>query len=122
MLADREALNSLRASFGFTQKIPCTDAENAKYDEMRKNGEALPEGVFQEADFYNSESSGRYYGVRESALTEGERKELVALMQLKRLKSLNGHLIFYTTLIILQIVVLVIALIAEAYGVISLMN
>lgn len=121
-LADKEALDSLRVSFGLSQMIPCSKAECAKFEEMRKNGGALPEGVFSETDFYNSESTGRYYRVLESGLTEGERKEYLSLMRLKRLKSINGHLIFYTTLIILQIVILVIALVMGAYGAISLIN
>ena len=99
---NRETLNALRMTVGFVKKVSCTSKEIKEYTKKWKNGEELPGGIYRDPG-YDSEAT--FYRVQESDLTEKEREEYLTLLRLTRLQSINRHLVFYTTFIILCIVV-----------------
>ncbi len=113
----KEGLDSLRNWIGFAEMSTCTAKESRQFDEMKKNGQELPAGVFLDHDRDSEAGYSSYFRVRESELTEREREEFLALTQVKHLATIKNHLTFYTGLIVLYIVVRILIALAAGGGI-----
>ncbi len=71
--------------------------ESAKWEEMKKNGEELPEDVVE--DIY----TGKPYRVLPSELTAEEELLLIKLKQLECLKSIRRCCIFFVVMAVIAI-------------------
>lgn len=113
----KEGLDSLRFWIGFAEMSTCTVKESRQFDEMQKDGQELPEGVFLDRDRDSEAGNSCYFRVHESELTEREREEFLVLTQAKHLATIKNHLTFYTVLIILYIVVRILIMLTAGGGI-----
>ena len=107
----KNELYQLRFENDLLQKIYCSDADFKKYLQMLKNGEKLPDGVFQESSEYGQSIS--FYTIYESDLTEAEKSEYLLLKQLvaiDHIRTIKNCVVFFTVLAIISLVLSFIAI------------
>ncbi|MBR6548766.1 MAG: hypothetical protein IKT68_04395 [Clostridia bacterium] len=100
----RDKLRAYKSEFDLLQKIPCTKQENEKYQQLLKNGETLPDGVFAYADDPTGEPTTEFYTVCETDLTEAEIKEYLTYKQLRFIRTIKNCVVFFTVLTIIGMV------------------
>lgn len=101
----REELQQLRFDMKFLQKIDCTKEENKAYSKMIKNGEALPNGVYQYRDSSSGEYISSFYTVWEPELTDAEKREYIQYQELLHIKTIKNCALFFTTLAVISLIV-----------------
>lgn len=109
----REELRDYRFEFDFLQKIPCNGQENKLYQNLLKNGQALPEGIYQYV-YDGYKSTTEFYKIYETDLTESERKEYLTYKQLGLIKTIKNCVLFFTSMAITGIVIYIIMMIIAA--------
>ena len=90
-------LFSCQEEFDLAEIIICSQKENAKYAEMLKNGETLPENVYRCVNEDNmSETS--FLKIVKTDLTESEMNEYLNLKKLSMIKTIKNCVVFFTVL------------------------
>lgn len=103
-------LRELKIKAGLLSEVPCTEQETEEYQKLLENNETLPTGVYSR-DKILSENNTFYTVHGESELTEAEKKEYIALKQLKYVKTIKNCVLFFTILTILSMALAVLLLI-----------
>lgn len=100
----RKKLRTYKFEYDLLQKIPCTQQENAAYEEILKNGGTLPETVH--AYVYDSgiTSTSEFYTIYEPELTEAEIREYLTYKQLNMLRTIKNCVVFFTVLTIIGMI------------------
>jgi len=102
----KRELRQLRYENDFLQMIDCSKEDCKKYQQMLKNGEKLPEGVFQ----YTSQELGEtnsFYTIYETDLTEEEKSEYILLRQnlmFNDIRTIKNCVLFFTILAVISLV------------------
>lgn len=73
--------------------------DDMKWAEMKKNGEELPEDVFEDTD-------GKYFRLEPSEMSREDELLFVQLKQLKYIKTIRGCVIFFVVLAVIGILLL----------------
>lgn len=94
----RDELNDYKLEFGLKEKRLCSTEENKRYQNLIKNGEKLPDGVYTEIDADGEISTNSFYTMVDTDLTDDEIKEYIALKQLKLIKTIKNCVLFFTIL------------------------
>lgn len=101
----REELRYHKFEFGLLQKIPCSKEENKEYQQLLKNGESLPDGVFAYVYDNGEVSTTDFYTVYEPQLTEDEIQEYLMYKQLSMIKTIRNCVLFFVILTIISMVI-----------------
>lgn len=100
----RRELNQMQIDLNFLQKTDCSNSENQKYLNDQKNGNQLPKNVIQ----YRSTSTGEYlnefYTVKDSGLTEDERRLYIELKKLEHIKTIKNCILFFTVTAVIGLI------------------
>ncbi len=94
-----------KLELGLLERTDCTDEENQDYLQMIRNGQPLPEGIFQH-ETPGGEKIDEFYRLYDSKPTESELQEYLALKQYQELSTIRRCMVTLT----------VIAVIASALG------
>lgn len=81
------------------QKIDCSNEENKKYSQMKKNNEPLPSGV------YEYEMENIFYTEYKPDLTQEEKLEYIAFKQLKMINTIKNCTVFFTVLTVVSLLI-----------------
>ena len=98
-----EDLILLRSEVLLHQKIDCSKEDNKRYNQMKKDGQPLPEGVYEYHTDGGTEA-GEFYTVYIPEITKEDRLEYILLKQHQQLKTMKNCLVFFATLTIISIV------------------
>ena len=101
-------LNTLRYESNLRQKIDCTPNDNKQYTRMLKDGQAIPEGIFQ----YKNDQGyviDSFYKAFIPPLSEQEKIEYILLKQNAHLKTINGYMTYFFVISIISLIAGVIA-------------
>jgi hypothetical protein len=102
----RDELRQLQFENYLLQKIDCSRSDSKKYVQMIKNGEKLPDGVFQ----YKSDTGEKlysFYTIYESDLTESEKLEYFMLkqnMSTDNIRTIKNCVVFFTVITVITLV------------------
>lgn len=99
----KDELRQLRFEMKFLQKIDCTKEENKTYQEMLKNGESLPNGIYQYKDLTTGDFIPSFYTVWDPELTDAEKQEYIQYQELLHLRTIKNCVVFFTILTIISI-------------------
>lgn len=91
------------SEYGFRQKQDCTEEENARYLEMIKNGETIPENVGRYLD-ENEQLTDNFFVIEKDDMTHEQRMEFLAMKQHEELVSIRKCAVFFTVLAILGLI------------------
>ncbi len=97
----KDVLNDLYFDALFLQKVDCSREDNKKYNQMLKNGEALPNGVFEYKNEGN-EGWGIFYTIYKPDLTHEEKLEYILFKQTGMIRTIKNCVIFFTVITILS--------------------
>lgn len=103
----RQELNNIMFELDIFQKLPCSKEENKIFNNLKKNNEKLPDGVYEYSNFYNNE----YYRIEKTDLTDEEIEDLMKYRQIFYLKSIKDSMIFFQIFAIISILILFVLLI-----------
>ena len=106
----RNELQQLRFDMNFLQKIDCSKEESKTYKKKLKNGESLPDGVYQYRDSTTGEFIDSFYTVWDPELTDAEKQEYIQYQKLLHIKTIKNCVLFFTVLTIISLVATVILL------------
>ena len=106
----KKELQQLRFDMNFLQKIDCTKEENKTYQKLLKNGESLPNGVYQYKDPTTGEYIPSFYTIWDPELTDAEKQEYIQYQELLHIKTIKNCAVFFTVLTIISLVATVILL------------
>ncbi|MBO4868354.1 MAG: hypothetical protein J5585_01445 [Clostridia bacterium] len=106
----KNELQQFRFDMNFLQKIDCTKEENNTYQRMLKNGESLPNGVYQYKDPTTEEYIQSFYTVWDPELTDAEKQEYIKYKELLHIKTIKNCVVFFTVLTIISLVATVVIL------------
>jgi hypothetical protein len=91
-------LQQLKSEAGLFLRIDCTKEENKTFCQLKKDGEQLPEGVYAN-DLYIE--SNKFYRIYETGLNDSELQQFISLKQLHDIKIIKSLLIIAFILIFL---------------------
>ncbi|MGN0640824.1 MAG: hypothetical protein ACI4JT_07720 [Oscillospiraceae bacterium] len=91
------------SEYGFRQKQDCTEEENARYLEMIKNGETVPDNVGRYLD-ENEQPTDNFYIIINDDMTHEQRMEFLAMKQQEELVSIRKCMVFFTVITILGLI------------------
>ena len=102
----RKALQQLGYENGLTEKTPCTNQENKAFAKMLREGQPLPEGVYEyDGALIAGQSTNAFYRIHEAALSDAERAELLYQSQirffcqgLRLLRRIKGYTLFFVVI------------------------
>ena len=106
-----ENFDQLKVDVGLTQIKECNNEENAKFSEMEKNGEPLPNDI-RRLEYVDAKMSPCYG--RLQSKTDPEQEKLYVLMRIS--KDLHFIKVLFQVLLVLGILGFVIALIVGSLG------
>ena len=105
----RDELRQIRFDMNFLQRIDCTKEENKAYSKMIKNGESLPDGVYQYRDSYGNNIES-FYTIFDSGLTDAEKQEYIQYQKLLHIITIKNCVVFFTVLTIISLIATIILL------------
>ena len=91
------------SEYGFRQKQDCIEEENARYLEMIKNGETVPDNVGRYLD-ENEQPTDNFYIIENDDMTHEQRMEYLAMKQHEELVSIRECAVFFTVITILGLI------------------
>ena len=114
----KKELDKYRRKYGLQERIPCSKEDNEIYLALLASGQELPEGVGRyklvDGDYLDT-----FYTIQEEDLNPEERQEYLRFQALDWLGESKAYLrtikncaVFFTTLTIIALVVVTIAVIA----------
>lgn len=98
----REELEDLKYRNGLLQKIDCSIEDTKKYQQMIKNGEPLPDGVFQYKDQTGTPVDS-FYTIYQADLDEKEKLEYFILKQSLHIQTIKNYVLFFTVLAVISL-------------------
>ena len=98
----KDELRDIYFDVNLLQKIDCSKEDNKKYIQMLKNGETLPNGVFEYKYDFDEEGSGTFYTIHKPELTPEERLEYITFKQLKMLNTIKNCVVYFTSVSIIS--------------------
>ena len=117
----KEELRSLYFDALLLQKIDCSREDNKKYNQLLKNNEPLPNGVY-EYKMETGERTGTFYTVYQPELTQEEKLEYITLKQLKMISTIKNCVVFFTALTVISMVITFFALMSKVIAFFALMS
>ena len=88
----------------FLQDIACSKEENKQFRQLKKNGEALPDGIREYQDV-NGVVTGEFFRIYDAGLTENERLEYTFYGMLQQLRAIKKCCVFFTTLTVISLII-----------------
>ena len=95
----RRELNQMQFYLNFLQRADCSNSENQKYLNDKKSGNQLPNNVIQ-----SRENPNKFYTVKDSDLTEDEKRLYMELKKLEHIKTIKNCVLFFTVLTVIGLV------------------
>lgn len=99
----RQELNELKFETGLFQRIDCSKEQTEYFRQILKEGNSLPEGVYQYRDGFG-EQLDKFYMIHDTNLSKEEREEYIALKQYVRVNTIKNCVIFFTVLMVLSLI------------------
>lgn len=109
----KSELRQMQFDMGFMQATHCSQDDQNKYRTMLKNGETLPEGVFQYKDASTGELVNSFYTVYDPQLSDAEKQEYIQYKKLSYLKTIKNCMVFFTVLTAISIMVYLLLMLAS---------
>ena len=100
----KKNLRNIWLDMNFLQDIACSKEENKQFRQMKKNGEALPEGIREYQDV-NGFVTGEFFRIYDAGLTENERIEYTFYGILQQLRTIKNCCVFFTTLAVISLII-----------------
>ncbi len=100
----REELKYYKFEFDLLQKIPCSKQENKEYQNILKNGDSLPDGVYQYKYEGGELSTTEFYTIYEPNLTADEIQEYLTYQQLTLISTIKSCVVFFTVLTVIGMI------------------
>lgn len=97
----REKLHTYKCQYDLTQKIPCSEKENAQYQKIVEAGGTLPEDIHPYIYDDDVVSKTEFYTLYEPDLTEKETQEYLTYRKLEFLRTIKNCVLFFTVLTII---------------------
>lgn len=91
------------SEYGFRKKRDCTEEENARYLEMIKNGETVPDNVGRYLDD-NEQPTDTFFIIENDDMTHEQRMEYLSMKQHEELVSIRECMVFFTVITILGLI------------------
>lgn len=102
----KEVLNDLYFDALLLQKIDCSREDNKKYKQMLKNGEALPNGVFEyKGGIDETEGLGTFYTIYKPDLTQEEKLEYILFKQMSMISTIKSCVVFFTAITVISMII-----------------
>lgn len=95
----RRELNQMQFDLNFLQKADCSNSENQKYLNDKKSGNPLPSNVTP-----SRENPNKFYTVKDSGLTEDERRLYIELKKLEHIKTIKNCVLFFTVTAVIGLI------------------
>ncbi|MGN1118802.1 MAG: hypothetical protein ACI4Q4_00490 [Oscillospiraceae bacterium] len=95
-MANKNAVYEYRRllrEYGFRQKRDCSEEENARFHEMEKNGETIPDNVGRYLD-ENEQPTDKFYLIEKDDMTHEERMEYLAMKQCRDSHTIKNCVVF----------------------------
>lgn len=92
------------SEYGFRQKQDCTEEENARYLEMIRNGENVPENVGRYLD-ENEQPTDNFFIIEKDDMTHEQRMEYLSMKQHEELVAIRKCAVFFMVLTVLGLIV-----------------
>ena len=88
------------------QKINCSREDNKKYKKMLKNGEPLPNGVFEYKDGIDeTDGMGTFYTIYKPDLTQEEKLEYILFKQMSMIRTIKSCVVFFTIVTVISMII-----------------
>ena len=81
------------------QRADCSNSENQKYLNDKKSGNPLPSNVIQ-----SRENPNKFYTVKDSGLTEDERRLYIELKKLEYIKTIKNCVLYFTVIAVIGLI------------------
>ena len=81
------------------QRADCSNSENQKYLNDKKSGNPLPSNVTQ-----SRENPNKFYTVKDSDLTEDERRLYIELKKLEHIKTIKNCVLLFTVTAVIGLI------------------
>lgn len=108
----KQELRSLYFDALLLQKIDCSREDNKKYNQLLKNNEPLPNGIY-EYKMETGEGAGIFYTVYQPELTQDEKLEYITFKQLKMISTIKKCVVFFTASTVISIAITFFALMSN---------
>ncbi len=108
----KKELRSLYFEALLLQKIDCSREDNKKYNQLIKNNESLPDGVY-EYKMETGDGTGTFYTVYQPELTQEEKIEYITFKQLKMISTIKNCVVFFTVLTVISMIITFFALMSN---------
>ena len=93
----KKNLQNIWLDMHFLQDIACSKEENKQFRQLKRNGEALPDGIREYQDV-NGVVTGEFFRFYDAGLTENERLEYTFYGMLQQLRTIKEMLcVFHHT-------------------------
>ena len=89
----KKNLQNIWLDMHFLQDIACSKEENKQFRQLKKNGEALPDGIREYQDV-NGVVTGEFFRIYDAGLTENERLEYTFYGMLQQLRTIKKCCVF----------------------------
>ena len=100
----KKNLQNIWIDMHFLQDIACSKEENKQFRQLKKNGEALPDGIREYQDV-NGVVTGEFFRIYDAGLTENERLEYTFYGMLQQLRTIKKCCVFFTTLTVISLII-----------------
>lgn len=100
----KKNLQNIWLDMHFLQDIACSKEENKQFRQLKKNGEALPNGIREYQDV-NGVVTGEFFRIYDAGLTENERLEYTFYGMLQQLRTIKKCCVFFTTLTVISLII-----------------
>ena len=110
----REDLKDLKYRNGLLENINCLKEDTEKYRQMVKNGEPLPDGIFQ----YKNEMGtpvDSFYTIYEADLSDEEKSEYFLLRQSSHIRTIKNCIVFLTVLAAIRLFFWVLSILTQLF-------
>ena len=99
----KKELDRYRMEYDLYEKLPCTNEECQEFDDLLKCGKRLPEDVYQDSDWRNTNGS-KFYRIARSDVSQADIMEYFTYQKLDVLETIRNCAVFFTVLTIIAII------------------
>lgn len=94
----KKELQDLRREYQVAQGLFCSEKDNEKFAQMVKDGQPLPDGIYEYKD---GNAEKRFYTVAQPDISADEIAELLTYKKLGYLRTIKNCLVFFVVLTVI---------------------
>lgn len=102
-------LDHYRLKYDLYEKLPCIKEEDKAFNDLLKRGKRLPEGIYRDYDWRNTNDS-EFYRIAHSDVNQADIMEYLMYKKLDMLKTIKNCVIFFTVSTVILLVFLILLL------------